>query len=62
MFTDLGLASLAKQCCAFLIKHQLIQTAEDFLRADPPDDADVYIISWIMNECGCFCYLLNYYI
>jgi hypothetical protein len=48
--TDLGSASLAKQCCAFLQKHQLIKMAEDFLCATPPNDTDAYIISWIMNE------------
>jgi len=42
--------SLAKQCAAFLISNQLIKTAEDFLCPNPPDDSDVYIISWIMQE------------
>jgi len=56
VFTDLAPASLAKQCCAFLQKNQLIKTAEEFLCANPPNDADAYIISWIMNECDLFCY------
>ncbi|KIM35214.1 hypothetical protein M413DRAFT_79592 [Hebeloma cylindrosporum] len=47
----LGNASLAKQCCAFLLMHQLIKTEEEFLCANLPNDADAYIISWIMNEC-----------
>jgi len=50
MFIDLVPPSLAKQCAAFLISHQLIKTAEDFLCATPPNDSDVYIISWIMQE------------
>ena len=56
MFADLALASLAKQCCAFLQKNQLIKTADEFLCTNPPNDADAYIISWIMNECKPFCY------
>jgi hypothetical protein len=35
---------------AFLILHQLIKTAEEFLCPNPPNDSDVYIISWIMQE------------
>jgi len=63
MFADLGSASLAKQCCAFLQKHQLIKTADDFLCANPPNDADAYIISWIMNEYSFFnCYALKNYL
>ena len=42
--------SLAKQCCTFLLKHQLIKTTEEFLCSTPPNDADAFIISWIMNE------------
>jgi hypothetical protein len=42
--------SLAKQCAAFLITHQLIKTADEFLCPTPPNDSDVYIISWIMEE------------
>ena len=44
------LISLAKQCAAFLISHHLIKTAEDFLCPSPPNDSDIYIISWIMQE------------
>jgi len=47
--------SLAKQCAAFLISHQLIKTAEEFLCSNPPNDSDVYIISWIMQECVFCC-------
>jgi hypothetical protein len=46
----LVLSSLAKQCAAFLISHQVIKTAEDFLCPNPPNDSDVYIVSWIMQE------------
>ena len=49
-FIDLVSPSLAKQCAAFLISHQLIKTAEEFLCPNPPNDSDVYIISWIMQE------------
>lgn len=52
---DLVLTSLAKQCAAFLISHQLIKTAEEFLCPNPPNDSDVYIISWIMQEWVFLC-------
>ena len=41
---------LGKQCVAFLIKNKLITKAEEFLCPNPPSDADMYIIAWIMNE------------
>lgn len=48
--TDSEYQRLAKQCAAFLISHQLIKTADEFLCPTPPNDSDVYIISWIMEE------------
>ena len=47
---DLIFSRLAKQCATFLISHRLIKTAEEFLCSKPPDDSDIYIISWIMQE------------
>ena len=44
------LSRLAKQCAAFLISQKVIKTVEDFLCPNPPNDSDVYIISWIMQE------------
>ena len=44
------LCSLAKQCVTFLLDHQAITKAEDFLCPNPPNDADIFIISWIMHE------------
>jgi hypothetical protein len=50
---------LGKQCATFLIKNHLIEKPEDFFCANPPTDADMYIIAWIMNEYDkYFCDLL----
>ena len=45
---------LGKQCITFLIKNHLIEKPEDFFCANPPTDADMYIVAWIMNEYGVF--------
>ena len=45
---------LGKQCITFLIKNRLIEKPEDFFCANPPTDADMYIVAWIMNEYGIF--------
>lgn len=57
--SDLVTPSLAKQCATFLISHQLIKTAEEFLCPNPPDDSDVFIISWIMQEWVLCCINLH---
>ena len=45
---------LGKQCITFLIKNHLIEKPEDFFCANPPADADMYIVAWIMNEYDIF--------
>ena len=45
---------LGKQCITFLIKNHLIEKPEDFFCENPPTDADMYIVAWIMNEYGIF--------
>lgn len=46
-----GYQRLGKQCVAFLRKNGLINKSEDFLCANPPSDADMLIVAWIMHEC-----------
>jgi hypothetical protein len=50
---------LGKQCITFLIKNHLIEKPDDFFCANPPIDADMYIVAWIMNEYDILlCHLL----
>jgi hypothetical protein len=47
---------LGKQCITFLVKNHLIEKPDDFFCANPPIDADMYIVAWIMNEYVIFLY------
>ncbi|CAA7267737.1 unnamed protein product [Cyclocybe aegerita] len=41
---------LMRQCVEFLISHKLIQDSTDFFCPNPPENAPLYIVAWIMNQ------------
>jgi len=46
----LQFSRLILQCTNFLIAKKFIQKKDDFFCANPPNDAPLFIIAWIMEE------------
>ncbi|CAA7260796.1 unnamed protein product [Cyclocybe aegerita] len=51
---------LMKQCVEFLISHKLIQNSANFFCPNPPENAPLYIVAWIMNQkCEAMTYVFG---